>query len=219
LITPRTLSLAHSHNVVNTQPPSPPPEPDSDSSANQTPRRNGWLWLLLLLLLMGLIGTCLYFYVTWLDTAAMSPSFTQLSVFVLERYFQKGRSYVSLYGLQYSKILLLAVSSHSSCIFLYRRSYRLRSLVYTRLSACLNYCSREFLGSLCLLASVSRLRWVLWAIYTYGSVLLMLASIAIDRHILSFYQPTKNSWCLSLTERSVRILKFLLKSTDSDASC
>ncbi|KAJ7879848.1 hypothetical protein B0H13DRAFT_2667858 [Mycena leptocephala] len=143
---PRSFSLSHSHNVVNTQPPSPPPEPSSLCTTGKAPRRNRWIWLLLLLLslvVMLLVGIYVYFYFTCPDSPATLDAFTPFGSRLSRRpnlllqgvYCSRGVyfdcqllhfdsqhlhlfvcTYISSYGWQYSKLLLISITSHFVCI-------------------------------------------------------------------------------------------------------
>ncbi|KAJ7773392.1 hypothetical protein B0H16DRAFT_147983 [Mycena metata] len=204
-----------------TEPPSPPPQPGSSSSANKAPRSR-WLWLLLSLVLMLLIGAGVYIYFTHPDTpvpllVSMCPVGHFLSV--IERHLLMGRitaitristclssfkNSISAHGSHYIRITGLALASHSGCVFLYRRSSRLRLHVFTRVTGSLNYyCGALFLGSVCFLALVPPLRWVLWGIYAYGEIGAY-AVIPLEARGFLVYSISSNGWCsVGLEERAI----------------
>ncbi|KAJ7030404.1 hypothetical protein C8F04DRAFT_1236528 [Mycena alexandri] len=207
-----------------TEPPSPPPQPGSSSSANKTPPRR-WLWLLLLLAIVLLVGGA-YIYFTLPDIPVPLLALTCIEghlLSVIERYLQIGcitaitristcvstiKNSISAHGSHYTRVIGLALASHSGCIFLYRRSSRLRLHVVTRITGSLNYYSgAAFLGSVCFFAFVPPLRWVLWGIYVGGLLLVVSVVAPLEaRGFLVCPSILSDAWCsIGLEERAIFI--------------
>ncbi|KAJ7177815.1 hypothetical protein C8R46DRAFT_664838 [Mycena filopes] len=208
-----------------TAPSPPPPEPGSSGTADQAPRPRRWLWLLALFaLLVGGIGA--YFYLCRTVPAAAFVCFGGDFLPFIEGYLHRGRVATTArisacistimaliysaayYGLQYTRILCLALASHSGCLFLYRKSSRLRRIVCIRITDPSNYYHwGVFLGSVSLLAFVAQQRWALWGIYTYGLLLLMTTGIFLNHICLaSVYQIALDMWYFESQEQRAMIL-------------
>lgn len=216
LITPpRTFSLSQSHNVVNTQPSSPPPEPSSLCTTGKAPRRNRWIWLLLLLLsivVMLLVGTYVYFYFTCPDSPATLDAFTSFwvqAVLATEIFLRKGyiaaagcistvnsyistigtfvssygwqhsklllisltstiSTYISSYGWQYSKLLLISITNHFVCVRIVKAlKHRVYAVRLTWLGFLDNWA--DFATMVAIISS-SKLSWILWIPCYYYSL-------------------------------------------------
>ncbi|KAJ7481780.1 hypothetical protein FB451DRAFT_1364887 [Mycena latifolia] len=179
----RASPPAHNHYAVGNQPPSPPPEPGLSGSMDKAPRRIWWLfWVLLLIVaFLGFAGIYIYFATRnsladlvvvvspWIQHLSVleSGSFWWFHAAVL--WISVFKLHIFLHGLHYCKILLLALASHSGFFSIHGRLSRLCSFMANRTCAIFfHYNGVVFLGSACLLASISPLNWVF---YAYGSVL------------------------------------------------
>ncbi|KAJ7499719.1 hypothetical protein FB451DRAFT_1358806 [Mycena latifolia] len=126
----RAKGFTRASNDVASQPPSPPPEPGSSCGAD---KKRGWAWLFwLLAILLGLVFLGLAgFYMFFGDqkTGASLPAFAAHSIrglSFIERSLFDGlgaaasfqstvKLHISMHSWQYSKIILLALASHSMC--------------------------------------------------------------------------------------------------------
>ncbi|KAJ7484445.1 hypothetical protein FB451DRAFT_1554973 [Mycena latifolia] len=168
---------------VGEQPPSPPPESGSDCSADNSPRRRQWMWLLwliaVLLTLSGEVGA--YFYLTIYDSRnslTALASFSRHGLSFIEQCFFDGRSavascistvkiYISLYGRRHSKVILIALVTHSVLLLIVSALRRFHH--YSKKFA------RKCTGNLCVFAVViptiacsSHLSWIFWKRYYLG---------------------------------------------------
>ncbi|KAJ7698632.1 hypothetical protein B0H17DRAFT_1196733 [Mycena rosella] len=173
---------AKGFSSVGKQPPSPPPE--SNCSTDKIPRQKSWGWLIwliaIILVLAGGVGV--YTYFTGYDSRhVLTPwaSSSRRNFSWIERCYLNGcaeaasyisavKKYIFLHGRQHSKILLMALSTHS-----------ISFLVVFALRRLSNYCARQplFIGlSLQLIvliptiASSPHLSWIFWCfMYRYGT--------------------------------------------------
>ncbi|KAJ6532694.1 hypothetical protein DFH09DRAFT_1407931 [Mycena vulgaris] len=173
-------SRAHNQNGVGTQPPSPPPESGSSCSVDKTPRRSLWAWLLCLIVFIltisGVAGA--YVYLTIHESRkrlTALAAFSHHGLWQIERGFFGGcsavascilrfKTYISLHGSRHSKIVLIALSSHSASL-----------LVVCALRRMLVNLSRVDSFGLCVfavvfaaIASSSHLSWIIWIRYYFG---------------------------------------------------
>ncbi|KAJ7499741.1 hypothetical protein FB451DRAFT_1429902 [Mycena latifolia] len=137
----RAKGFTRASNGVASQPPSPPPEPGSSCGAD---KKRGWAWLFwLLAILLGLVFLGLAgFYMFFGDqkTGASLPAFAAHSIrglSFIERSLFDGlgaaasfqstvKLHISMHSWQYSKIILLALASHSICALVAVTFARLR---------------------------------------------------------------------------------------------
>ncbi|KAJ6532699.1 hypothetical protein DFH09DRAFT_1370195 [Mycena vulgaris] len=180
----QSTSSSPPHNQIGAQPPSPPPDSGSSCSADKTPRRSLWVWILCLivfiLVISGVVGAYVYF--TTHDshkrlTALVAFSHHGLSQ--IERGFFGGSSaaascisrfktYISLHGWQHSKILLVALSSHSVSLLAVWALRRIRANL-------VKFARIKYMGVfplllvLAVISSSSHLSWIFWVRYYYYS--------------------------------------------------
>ncbi|KAF7342091.1 hypothetical protein MVEN_01796400 [Mycena venus] len=173
------------------RPPSPPPESSASCSMDKDPRWKIWLWILLLLLcliVMFVVGTYAFFYFACPDSpTAMSAfmSFWVRSLSVAERHFYSGciagsayistiKSYISTHGFQYSKLFVLAFTSHCICLYVVKAFTRFRGYVRAKATRFHPMMVEPLVvWSLAVapvaILSSSKLSWILWIPYYYFS--------------------------------------------------
>ncbi|KAJ7499728.1 hypothetical protein FB451DRAFT_1358813 [Mycena latifolia] len=166
----------HAFTGVASQPPSPPPDPGSSRSAN---KKRGWAWLLWLiaillgLVLLGLAG----FYMLFVDhkTGVSLPALAAHSIqglSFLERSFFDSLGaavlllstvtlHISMHGWRYSKIVLLALVTHSACALIAMILERLRRRAVVLAGICWCPFGAVFVVPEVVIAS-SRLNWIFW---------------------------------------------------------
>ncbi|KAJ7701857.1 hypothetical protein B0H17DRAFT_1195069 [Mycena rosella] len=224
-------SSVRNHHAVGNQPPSPPSELASSSSTDKAPRRNRWMWLWIIPVIVVLLAAYIYFTDQHVPTklpAVVRESPWIQPIYVLERLFFDGLHgmghaaiscisqatiYISLHGLQQSKILLLAIGCYSSLILVKRGVQRLiGALIPTFI------CNDEFAqfvlgilaGSAVIIGSFSQLSWIPWGacfllqdLYWIGCDL-----VSALKPTAAFYYPSSlvEIWLsFSLVERSMII--------------
>ncbi|KAJ6591243.1 hypothetical protein DFH09DRAFT_1139090, partial [Mycena vulgaris] len=134
-------------------------------------------------------------------------------------YIATVQIHISLPSFHCCKILLLTLASHSGSIFIQARLSRLASFTATRILACLGYRCGVSFGTIFLLAFVSPLRWVLYALYGYGWVFVMFIVVPLaDNQSFSKCSttpgPVYSLWIsLSSTDRSVMLGPTLIQLT------
>ncbi|KAJ6572078.1 hypothetical protein B0H19DRAFT_1372972, partial [Mycena capillaripes] len=184
----RAVSPARNHVGMGGQPPSPPSDPGPRCSSYKAPRRNRWMWLLLIYAALALVGLRGYIYFTYPDsrTAAslhMVAFLGTQTVLAVERFIQDG---ILENGWQLSKIIFLALASHSVCILIFAALRRLRVYVVLFLRVfCLNI--GVCLLSLAVIASFPQLNWIIWTFGWYHGALLSVKEINWNMIRFSFY--------------------------------
>ncbi|KAJ7098317.1 hypothetical protein C8R44DRAFT_947879 [Mycena epipterygia] len=173
--------LTPAQHGVDDQPPAPPPELGSSCKADKAPRRSLWAWLFALItIVLALVGGYIYFTGSEVpDSFIRVASSIVQGLLWVEQCFIGGwiavaswistiKSYVSLHGWHHSKILLLALSTHSVCLLVVSGLYRLRRrLVYLR-DPIPYLISGVIILSLATIASFSQLSWIFWMQYYFG---------------------------------------------------
>ncbi|KAF7331080.1 hypothetical protein MVEN_02448300 [Mycena venus] len=171
---------------TGSQPPSPPSDPGSSRNANQGRRRNPCCWFLwLFLILLALVPVGVYvFAIYYARSQPLPPSLLAFKSFVNEglRWVQMGipdfwasaatsisalTSHLVLRARQYSKILLIALTSHCACMLLSLALYGLRKriMAFVQRKWFLIFC---FVVPITAIGSCSTLNWLFWLHYYIG---------------------------------------------------
>ncbi|KAJ6532684.1 hypothetical protein DFH09DRAFT_1181953 [Mycena vulgaris] len=174
---------ARNQNGVSSQPPSPPPDSGSSCSADKTPRRSLWAWILCLIVFIlaisGVVGAYVYF-----TTHDSRKRLTALAAFShhglsqIEQGFFDGcsavascilsfKTHISLRGWQYSKILLVALSTHSVSLLVVWALRRIR-VNLVKLAGITYMALSPLLLVLVMIGSSSYLSWIFWIRYYFG---------------------------------------------------
>ncbi|KAJ7098340.1 hypothetical protein C8R44DRAFT_988866 [Mycena epipterygia] len=171
--------LVPAQHSVGDQPPTPPPELGSSCSADKALRRSLWAWLLaLIIIVLALVGGYIYFTASEVpDSLIRVISSIVQGLSWIEQCFFRGwiaamswisaiKTYVSLHGWHHSKILLLALSTHSICFLAVSGLRRL----LRRLARCDPPYSGlpVYLVPIVTIVSSSQLSWVFWMEYYFG---------------------------------------------------
>ncbi|KAJ7124544.1 hypothetical protein C8R44DRAFT_735011 [Mycena epipterygia] len=179
-----SFAPARYHNGVGSQPPSPPTEPGSGCSVDRGPRnQSSWLrWLIVALLGLVAIGIGIYVYFANREVRVSLDAFGSFcvqSLLEIEQCFFRWcntaaswvsaiKTYISIHGWQHSKILLLALTSHSVCIRLVSTFCRARrSIVLSAQIWWFPVCSACVVPTI-LIASFPQLSWIFWRTYYFG---------------------------------------------------
>jgi hypothetical protein len=177
----RAIPPAYNPIGMGTQPPSPPPDPGSSSSSAKAPRWNRWIWVLLILVLLALVVVLEGYFIhfAYPDSPAAASvsrivSFAKQTLSAIERFFHDRwiaagswisgvKIYISQNGRQISKILLVALASHSACLLVFGVLRRLRAYVmgfplrhYVVLWVCII--------AIGVIASFRQLNWAIWIV-------------------------------------------------------
>ncbi|KAF7331075.1 hypothetical protein MVEN_02447800 [Mycena venus] len=171
---------------AGSQPPSPPSDPGPNRSANQARRRNPCRWFLwLFLILLALVSVGVYmFAIYYARSQPLPPSLLAFKAFIDDSVWwtQIGlpnlwtsaasnisalRVHLSLHARQYSKILLVVLTSHCACILLSLAVYSLRkrTVGFFRKKWFLTLC---YIIPVTVISSSSTLSWLFWLHYYIG---------------------------------------------------
>ncbi|KAJ7701872.1 hypothetical protein B0H17DRAFT_1327488 [Mycena rosella] len=219
-------SSVRNHRAFGNQPPSPPSGPGSSGSTDKAPRPDRWMWLWIIPVIVALLAAYIYFtdqhLPTKLPALVREPPWIQ-PIFVLEHFFfdglhaagraaisciSKAKAYISLHGLQYSKILLLAIGCYSSLILVKRGVQRLIGILIPRFI----YDEVElyqrvlgaYVGSAVIIASSPHLSWIIWGAFFFTRANESLFGSDMPPVLVLFRSSLVESWHrLSSAEKSM----------------